>query len=150
MSQSHFRAPSPQAPHYVFWQHLKAGGRVWRNDPLNNVAEWIDLAKLEGDPNKTVIYGYKNLSLQGPTIDTTRPLYDSDGYLHTFVARSHTQIVTKLYGLFAIWNAATGKLLWPHEDDFYLSNIPLSKQALAQRKEQGARVLSELRNQVDA
>lgn len=150
MSQSPFRAPSPADPHHVFWGHLKAGGRVWRNDRLANIAEWLDLAKLGGDPNKIVTYGYKDLSLQGPPIDTTLPLYDSDGYLHTFVDRTSTQIATKQYGNFAIWDAATGKLVSPSIDNLYLSNIPLSAQELAQRKAQGAQLLADLRAQVDA
>lgn len=149
MSQSQFRQPSPDDPHHVFWAHLKAGGCVWRNDPLNNIGEWLDLAKLEGDPNKIVTYGYTNLSLQGPPIDVTLPLYDSDGYLHIFVDSTSTQIATKQYGLFAIWDATTGKLLSPTIDHLYLSNSPLSEQALAQRKEQGAQLLDELRAQIN-
>ena len=48
MSQSQFLPPSPADPHHLFWAHLRNGGRVWRNDPLNNIAEWIDLATLQG------------------------------------------------------------------------------------------------------
>jgi hypothetical protein len=146
MTQAKFRAPSPADPHYVFWCHLKSGGRVWRNDPTNNSAQWLDLNELGGDPNKIVTYGYRNLSLEGPPIDTSRPLYDSDGYLHTFVDRSAVQIVTRQYGQFAIWEAQTGKLLAPDTaGPLYLSNIPLSEEQITQRKEQGAKVLESLK-----
>lgn len=61
-----FNTPSPVNPHYEFWEHIKAGGRVWRSDPANDVQEWIDLNTLDGDANAIQRYGYKNLSLTGP------------------------------------------------------------------------------------
>ena len=49
-------------PHYSFVQHIKAGGRVFRNDPQNNVQEYLDLERLDGDANNVRMYGYSNLT----------------------------------------------------------------------------------------
>ncbi|CAE6795061.1 hypothetical protein R70006_05033 [Paraburkholderia domus] len=59
-----FRDPSRSSPHYEFWTHIKAGGRVWRDDTSNDVQEWLDLKRLGGDPNEIQRYGYANLSIQ--------------------------------------------------------------------------------------
>lgn len=58
-----FREPSNESPHRKFWEHIKAGGRVWRDDPLNKVQEWLDLERLGGDANEVQRYGYNNLSI---------------------------------------------------------------------------------------
>lgn len=60
-----FCEPSKDSPHRQFWEHIKGGGRVWRDDPLNNVQEWLDLERLGGDANEIQRYGYKNLSIPG-------------------------------------------------------------------------------------
>lgn len=59
-----FREPSKESVHRKFWEHIKAGGRVWRDDPLNNVQEWLDLERLGGDANEIQRYGYNNLTIQ--------------------------------------------------------------------------------------
>ena len=66
-----FRPPEPNAPHHAFYQHIAAGGRVWRDDPKNQVREWLDLAKHDGDPSKILLYGYKDLSLPPSAMRTT-------------------------------------------------------------------------------
>lgn len=58
------REPDKNSPHRPFWEHLKAGGRVWRNDAMNGKREWLDLAALGGDPNNIKLYGYLDLSLE--------------------------------------------------------------------------------------
>lgn len=60
--------PKPSDPHRPFFDAICAGGRVWRDDPQNNVQEWLDLEKLGGDPSEIRLYGFKNLSLTGPQI----------------------------------------------------------------------------------
>ena len=58
-----FREPSKEDPHRKFWEHIVAGGKVWRDDPRNNEREWLDLDRLGGDPNEIRRYGYNNLSI---------------------------------------------------------------------------------------
>jgi len=58
-----FREPSQESPHRPFWEHIKAGGRVWRDDRLNGKQEWLDLNSLGGDANKIQRYGYRDLSI---------------------------------------------------------------------------------------
>lgn len=58
-----FREPNAGSAHRKFWEHIKAGGRVWRNDPQNQIQEWIDLERLGGDPNEIQRFGYNNLSI---------------------------------------------------------------------------------------
>lgn len=55
--------PSADDPHHPFYQRIIAGGRVWRNDPINGVQEWLDLHRLDDDPTKIMLYGYKDLSI---------------------------------------------------------------------------------------
>lgn len=55
--------PSKGNPHRKFWEHIRQGGRVWRDDPLNGVQEWIDLESLGGNANAIQQYGYTNLSI---------------------------------------------------------------------------------------
>lgn len=56
--------PSKTNAHYPFWQHIKAGGRVWRDDALNSVQEWIDLERLGGDANEIQRFGFNDLSIK--------------------------------------------------------------------------------------
>lgn len=52
------------SPHYLFWVHIKNGERVWRDDKLNHVQEWLDLTSLNGDANSIKKYGYQDLSIR--------------------------------------------------------------------------------------
>ena len=147
--ESRFRVPSIDSPHRKFWEHLKAGGRVWRDDRINGVKEWLDLERLGGDANEINRYGHKDLSLTGPEIDVTLPLYDSDGYEHHFVTRSTREIVTKRSGLFCVWDARTGSCLRSGAEGYYLGNTPLSDEEMERRKQEGARILTEIRAAAD-
>lgn len=59
-----FGEPGANSSHRKFWEHIKAGGRVWRDDPLNKVQEWLDLDRLGGDPDEIQRYGYTNLHIR--------------------------------------------------------------------------------------
>lgn len=63
--KTRFREPGAENPHRKFWEHIKAGGRIWRNDPLNNVQEWLDLKQLVGDANEIQRYGFVTLHIPG-------------------------------------------------------------------------------------
>lgn len=80
-------------------------------------------------------------------IDVTKPLYDSDGYEHSFVVKSALEIVTRYNGVFCIWDARTGCCLRSGVEECRLTNTPLSKKELAQRKADGLRMLIELQDQ---
>jgi hypothetical protein len=58
-----FREPSQESPHRKFWEHIKRGGRVWRNDSLNGIQEWIDLDCLGGNADEIQRFGYNDLSI---------------------------------------------------------------------------------------
>lgn len=58
-----WREPKQGDPHRKFWEHIQAGGRVWRDDPMNHVREWLDLKRLGGNANNIVQYGYSNLTI---------------------------------------------------------------------------------------
>lgn len=45
------------------------------------------------------------------TLDPTKPILDSDGYEHHYVAGNAIEVVTKIAGVFAVWNAKTGECL---------------------------------------
>jgi hypothetical protein len=49
--------------HQQFYNHLKNGGKVWRNDPLNDIQEVIaaDSPTLKGDLSEITRFGYTNL-----------------------------------------------------------------------------------------
>jgi len=51
-------------PHKKFYDHILNGGKVWRDDKLNNVQEWIDINTLGGDATKIRKYGYNDLSIK--------------------------------------------------------------------------------------
>lgn len=55
--------PTSESAHYPFWIHIKNGGRVWRDDKLNHVREWLDLQKLDNDPDKITLYGSNDLCI---------------------------------------------------------------------------------------
>lgn len=67
-------------------------------------------------------------------IDTTAPLYDSDGYQHHFVAGNGIEIVTKISGVFVVWNAKTGECLKVGSEGCVLGNTPLPPDELARQK----------------
>lgn len=61
-----FREPASDGigrEHRKFWECIKAGGKVWRDDRLNGVQEWLDLARLGGDANEVQRYGFNDLHL---------------------------------------------------------------------------------------
>ena len=62
-----FREPGKESPHRKFWEEIKAGGRVWRDDPVNKAQEWLDIERLGGDANEIQRYGYANLSIPAAT-----------------------------------------------------------------------------------
>lgn len=76
--------------------------------------------------------------------DTSKPLFDNDGYEHQFVTGNGVEIVTKIGSVYAIWNAKTGECLKAGSEDARLGNTPLSPDELLRRKQEGARVLAEL------
>lgn len=109
---SKWREPSKESEHRKFWEHIKAGGRVWRDDPLNNVQEWLDLQSLDGDVNAIVKYGYKNLSIPNPLAQLPEagcvlgmPYPDWPKHLTTFAERKTYQL-----------GVAHGKAVQHHED----------------------------------
>lgn len=56
-----FIAPNKDDSHYRFWLRIKEGGKVWRDDPLNNKREWLTLSSLNNDPNEICRYGHTGL-----------------------------------------------------------------------------------------
>lgn len=64
--QCRMREPGPKDPHRPFWEHVRRGGRVWRDDRHNNEQGWIDLASLGGDANAIQRFGYADLSIPAP------------------------------------------------------------------------------------
>lgn len=68
---------SPKDSHYPFYCALKAGEKVWRNDPLNNIREWLTLdhPSIQGDPANITNFGYNDLSLEhDPLMDAALQL----------------------------------------------------------------------------
>lgn len=66
-----------------------------------------------------------------PKIDTNSPLFDSDGYQHTFVVGNGTHIVTKYSFAYAVWDAKTGACLVVNCDGLTLGNTPLADEERA-------------------
>lgn len=67
------------------------------------------------------------------TIDLSKPLFDSDGNLHTLVASNGIEIVTKISFVYVIWNAKTGAAMKDGAEGIYLGNEPMSVEELARR-----------------
>lgn len=78
-----FRVPSEDSPHRKFWEHLKKGGHVFRNDPRNQVRAWLHVDALNGDINNINRYGYLDLTI--PPADASD--YVDDGFTLTFYRR---------------------------------------------------------------
>lgn len=57
------RGPQKGSPHRKYYDHLVAGGKVWRDDKLNGKQEWLDLEALNGDASNILKYGYHDLSI---------------------------------------------------------------------------------------
>ena len=57
------RIPSTDSIHFKFYIHIVNGGRVWRDDKLNKIQEWMDLESLGGDASKITLYGYQDLTI---------------------------------------------------------------------------------------
>lgn len=55
-------ALTEQDTHYAFWKHLKEGGKLWRDDPLNGVKEVIRPSMFKNCIEITR-YGYLNLTI---------------------------------------------------------------------------------------
>lgn len=92
--------------------------------------------------------GYK--PQEGESIQWDRSLFDSDGYEHTLVHLGAVEVVTKYAFTYSVWNRKNGVCLREGCGDLSLSNKPLSKQELALRKAEGARMLSELHANAEA
>lgn len=78
-----FREPSKESPHRKFWEHIKAGGKVLRDDPHNKVTEYMDLERLGGDANEIQRYGYNNLTIQpepSASVETQFVAHRDGGY----------------------------------------------------------------------
>lgn len=50
-------------PHKKFYDHLVAGGTIYRDDKLNDKQEFLTLADLGGEAIKIVGYGYNDLHI---------------------------------------------------------------------------------------
>ncbi len=66
-------------------------------------------------------------------IDWNKPLWDTDGYPHTVIAKNATQIVTRIGIAFAVWDMRTSQCLFPRVKDqaaiggpYLLRNHPLT------------------------
>ena len=86
-----YKEPSKEHPHRKFWEHIKAGGRILRVDPLNGAREWLDLQRIGGDANTIVRYGYNDLTIeddgnagQGEGQVHARSRYIHGGWSHVF------------------------------------------------------------------
>jgi hypothetical protein len=55
------------------------------------------------------------------------------------------EVVTKICGVFAVWNRRTGECLRIGSGGVLLGNAPLSPEKLLERKKEGERLLEELR-----
>lgn len=76
--------------HQKFIDHIISGGKVYRNDPLNDVKEWLDLSKLDNDANNITQFGYMDLTRDIDSIpDEVKVLLDkldsslSNTHIHT-------------------------------------------------------------------
>jgi hypothetical protein len=51
--------------HYPFYQELLKGGKVWRDDKLNGIKEWLTLDHpgIQDNAANISYFGYKDLSL---------------------------------------------------------------------------------------
>ena len=49
--------------HYQYYLHIKCGGRVWRDDKLNNTNEWLDLdhPSINDDAANIKMFGHRDL-----------------------------------------------------------------------------------------
>lgn len=81
------------------------------------------------------------------SIDISKPLYDNDGFQHHYVAGNSREIVTKISGIYVIWDARTGECLKQGSEGATLGNEPLPPEELDRRKMEGARILAELHAQ---
>lgn len=63
-SKRNTRPPEPTSEHHPFFLELQRGGRVWRNDKLNDVREWLTLDHpgIQGNPANVCYFGYRDLS----------------------------------------------------------------------------------------
>ena len=57
--------PPQDSPHYPFFVELINGGRVWRDDKLNQKQEWLTLdhPRIDSNPANVCLFGYSDLSL---------------------------------------------------------------------------------------
>ena len=83
-------------------------------------------------------------------IDTSKPMFDSDGYCHTLVVCNGIHLVTKYSFAYTVWDAKTGECLTANCEDLTLSNTPLSVEMREERKRDLAKRLegSELWNRL--
>ncbi len=70
-----FQEPQPGSPHRPFWEHIKEGKNIWRDDKLNGIQEWLSLKDLNDDPNEIVRFGYKDLSIKGVLTHSEHGVY---------------------------------------------------------------------------
>lgn len=80
---------------------------MWRCDTLNNVSEWLDLSKLDGDPYNIVKYGYNDLSIRVPKL-----AYIAAPYSNVADKQALMRDIAKFSGLYMMkhpdWYAVTG------------------------------------------
>ena len=58
-------------PHKKFFNHLIAGGKIFRDDKLNRIQEVIDINTLKGNAMNIIYYGYKDLTILCEVEDET-------------------------------------------------------------------------------
>ncbi|ARL04392.1 hypothetical protein BOC44_21760 (plasmid) [Burkholderia pseudomallei] len=75
-------------------------------------------------------------------LDVTRPLYDEAGRVHDLVTSSASQVVTRSYGVFGVWDRKTGECLIAENEGLRLSNEQPSVEWLARRRNAAVDVMS--------
>ncbi|KVV07372.1 hypothetical protein [Burkholderia ubonensis] len=76
------------------------------------------------------------------SLDPNQPLYDETGREHQLVTASQTQVVTKIVGVFGVWNRATGECLMVGAQGTRLSNDAPSPEWIAARRQAAGEVFA--------
>lgn len=75
-------------------------------------------------------------------LDVARPLYDEAGRVHDIVTSTASQVVTRSYGVFGVWDRKTGECLIAENEGLRLSNEQPSVEWLARRRNAAVDVMS--------
>lgn len=100
------RKPEPGDQHYPFYRALLEGKRVWRDDKLNKVQEWLTLShpQIDGKAENILFFGCNDLKVEDDCLPepAAKVLSEMVWLVTAKLPVSHTEAGNRLWDAFRL------------------------------------------------